>query len=132
MSHEQTGSNEQTSKDSYDLFLGALDVINEALDNLRDKPLIKDIVKLMDRQAAGRKFGVAVYADDPQTPHDYFTIRDHNGRLELVSRGKDAPDIDWKTSVDYLKDINENPRSYIDNPVKLDIEWLKHRLQDAA
>lgn len=125
-------ASEQAGKDSYDLFLGALDVMNEALENLRDKPLIKEIVSLMDKQAAGRKFGVAVYAEDPDTPHDYFTIRNHNGKLELVSRGKDAPDIDWKTSTDYLRDVNENPQAYIDNPLKLDIEWLKHRLQDAA
>ena len=121
-----------TSNDSYALFLGALEVINDALVSLRDKPLIKDIVSMMDKQAAGRKFGVAVYSSDPDAPHDYYTIRANNQRLELVSRGKDAPDIDWKVSTDYLRDINENPQKYIDKPLKLDIDWLKHRLQDAA
>lgn len=122
----------KTTNDSYDLFLGALDVINDALSAMRDKPLIKDIMSLMEKQAAGSKFGVEIYSDDPDAPHDYYTIRANKKRLELVSRGKDSPSIDWKVSTEYLRDINENPQKYIDNPLKLDIDWLKHRLQDAA
>ncbi|MCB1841593.1 MAG: hypothetical protein KDI09_01405 [Halioglobus sp.] len=123
---------QEGNTDSYSLFLGALDVINEALSSLRDKPLIKDIMSLMDKQTAGEKFGVEIYTDNPDTPHDYYTVRANNQRLELVSRGKDAPSIDWKVSTEYLQDINENPQKYIDNPLKLDIDWLKHRLSDAA
>tara|TARA_R110002072_G_scaffold136302_3_gene278660 strand:+ start:962 stop:1342 length:381 start_codon:yes stop_codon:yes gene_type:complete len=123
---------ERKSNDSYDLFMGALDVINDALNKLRDKPLIKNIINLMDEQAEGRKFGVAVYDTDVDSPHDYFTIRMHNESLQLASHGKDAPDIDWKVSMEFLRDINENPQKYIDDPWKLDIEWLKDRLQSAA
>jgi len=125
-------STEDTSNDSYALFMGALDVINRALSELREKPLIKDIMSLLDKQAAGRKLGVAVYESDPDSPHDYYTIRPNNQRLELVARGKDTPDIDWKVSMDYLRDINDNPQAYIDKPLKLDIDWLKRRLQDAT
>ena len=125
-------SKNSESNDSYDLFMGALDVTNEALDKLREKPLIKDLVKLMDKHAEGRKLGVAVYSDDPSKPHDYFTVRVHNQSLQLDSRGKDAPEIDWKVSTDYLKQINEDPQAFIDNPLKLDLEWLKSRLTDAA
>lgn len=123
---------EDKGQDSYELFMGALDVLNTALDKYRDKPVIKDILSLVDDQTAGRKFGVAVYHSEPDDPFDYFTIRLHNQKLELVSRGKDAPDIDWKVSMDYLRDINENPDDYVENPLKLDIEWLRHRLRDAA
>lgn len=118
--------------DSYSLFLGALDVINDALSSLQEKPLIKDIISLMGKQASGKQFGVEIYSDNPDTPHDYYTIRVNNQRLELVSRGKDAPKIDWKVSTAYLQDINENPQKYVDSPLKLDIDWLKHRLSDAA
>jgi len=125
-------TSERSKQDTYQLFLGSLDVINNAMEKYRDKPVIKDILSLVDNQTAGRKFGVAVYKNDPSEPFDYFTIRLHNQQLELVSRGKDAPDIDWKVSMDYLEDINENPDDYISNPLKLDIDWLKHRLRDAA
>ncbi len=120
------------SNDSYDLFMGALDVTNEALDKLRTMPLIKDLVSLMEGQAEGRKFGVAVYNDDPEKPHDYFTVRVHNQSLQLAARGKDEPEVDWKVSTGYLKQVNDDPQAFIDNPLKLDLEWLKTRLQDAA
>lgn len=125
-------TDKQESHDSYDMFLGALDVLNKSMDNFRDKPVLKDLLALVDGQTAGRKFGVAVYADDPEKPFDYYTIRLHNKRFEMVSRGKDAPDIDWKVSTEFLQDINDNPQDYISNPLKFDLDWLKHRLSDAA
>ncbi|RLQ20642.1 hypothetical protein DWB85_16710 [Seongchinamella sediminis] len=125
-------TDKQESHDSYDMFLGALDVLNKSMENFRDKPVLKDLLALVDGQTAGRKFGVAVYADDPEKPFDYYTIRLHNKRFEMVSRGKDAPDIDWKVSTEFLQDINDNPQDYISNPLKFDLDWLKHRLSDAA
>lgn len=123
---------EREGRDSYEMLMGALDVFNEAMDKFRDKPVIKSVLSLIDKQAEGRKFGVAVYDSDPDQPFDYFTLRLHNKRLELASRGKDSPDVDWKTSIDYLEDVNQNSQDYISNPLKLDFEWLKHRLKDAA
>lgn len=125
-------TDKRESHDSYDMFLGALDVLNKSMENFRDKPVLKDLLALVDGQTAGRKFGVAVYADDPEKPFDYYTIRLHNKRFEMVSRGKDAPDIDWKVSTEFLQDINDNPQDYISNPLKFDLDWLKHRLSDAA
>jgi hypothetical protein len=125
-------SSKNASNDSYDLFMGALDVTNDALDKLRDKPLVKDLVALMDSHAEGKKFGVAVYDHDSSTPHDYYTLRIHNRSIQLAARGKEAPEIDWKVPTDYLQKINDDPQAFIDNPLKLDLEWLKHRLEDAA
>jgi hypothetical protein len=125
-------SSKRESHDSYAMFTGALDVLNDAMKNLREKPVVKDVLSLVDDQTAGRKFGVAIYASDPENPFDYYTIRLHNQRFEMVSRGKDAPDIDWKVSTDYLEDINSNPDDYISNPLKLDLDWIKTRLSDAA
>jgi len=125
-------TNTADSNDSYDLFMGALDVTNRAIDEMREKPVIKDLVGLMEKQASGRKFGVAVYSDDPDNVYDYYTVRVQNHTVQLVSRGKDTPDIDWKVSREYLKDVNDDPQAYIDNPLKLDLEWIKHRTSDAA
>jgi len=118
--------------DTYTLFMGALDVSNRALDELREAPVIKELLPMLEKQATGRKFGVAVYKDDPATPHDYYTVRVQNHMIQLDSHGKDAPEIDWKVSMDYLRNVNENPQAYIDNPLKLDFDWLRHRLRDAA
>jgi hypothetical protein len=123
---------QEKGHDSYQSFMDTLNVVNKVMENYRDTPIIKDILSLVDNRTAGRKFGVAVYDKDPDKPFDYFTIRLNNQRLELVAHGKDAPDIDWKVSIEYLEDVSENPDNYIDNPLKLDLEWLKHRLRDVA
>ncbi len=124
-------ANEEQGNDSYKMLMGALDVFNEALDQYREKPVIKSLISLIDKHAEGRKFGVAVYDSDPDKPFDYFTLRLHNKRLELAARGKYSPDIDWKASMDYLKDVNQNSEDYIRNPLKLDFDWLKDRLKGA-
>jgi hypothetical protein len=36
----------------------------------------------------------------------------------------DDPDIDWKVSRDYLRKVSSNPDQYIDNPARLDVDWL--------
>jgi hypothetical protein len=125
-------ADDTAEKDTYELFMGAMDVSNRALETVRDKPVLSDLLELMEKQASGRQFGVAVYKDDPTTPHDYFTVRVQNHRIQLVSHGKDAPDIDWKVSEEYLRDVTDNPDSYVENPLKLDLDWLRHRLSDAA
>lgn len=108
--------------------MGALDVVNEALQKHRDHALIGPLLQGGEKMLGGKKFGVAVYRDDPDTPFDYFTLRLTGGRFELLARGKESPDIAWKVSQDYLRDIVDNPQDYIDNPAKLDLEWLRHRI----
>ena len=125
-------ASEAKSEDSYKLFMEALEVTNSALEELRDKPVIKNVLELSDEHASGRKFGVAIYADSPDDPFDYYTVRLNQRRIEFVSRGKDEPDIAWKVSTEYLRDVVENSDDYISNPLKLDLDWLKQRLQDAA
>jgi len=118
---------ERTSDDTYTLFMGALDVVNEALEQNRDSKVFGFAIKTAEKNLSGQRLGVAIYADEPSSPFDYFTLRFTEGRFELYSRGKDEPDIAWKVSQDYLKDLVEHPQKYIDNPVKLDLDWLKDR-----
>jgi hypothetical protein len=119
---------DRQSADTYDLFMGTVDVINEALEEHADTPVLKNVLSLADKVASGKQFGVAVYKDNPDKPFDYFTVRMNNKKVELAARGKESPDIAWKVSQDYLADVCEDPQAYIDNPAKLDLDWLKSRL----
>ncbi len=113
--------------DTYTNFMNALDVINRAIDENRDSIIYGKLFELGDKLLEGKKFGAEVYRDDPESPHDYFTVRWHNNKLELEARGKNSPDLAWKVSEDYLQDVSENPESYIKQPAKLDIQWLLSR-----
>jgi hypothetical protein len=121
-----------TSKDIYTLFTDALDVMNQALEKHRDSGFMKGLVAAADKFLDGHKAGVEIYDEDPGKPFDYFTIRYLNDKFEILSRGKSEHDTEWKVSRDYLQAIVDDPQKYIDHPSKLDLDWLKHRLPDAA
>ena len=121
-------SGAQDNANTYDLFMGYLDVVNRTLDEHSDTPVIGQLLSLMNKISEGKKFGAAIYKSDPHSPFDYFTVRLANGKFELDSRGKDNPDIDWRVSQDYLAAVNDEPEKYVDNPAKLDLDWLRTRL----
>ena len=116
------------TKNTYDLFMGYLDVVNDALDEHSDTPVIGKLSKMLTDMAESRKIGAAIYESDPQSPFDYFTVRIADGKVQLDSRGKNEPDIDWRVSQEFLQEVNENPEKYVDNPLKLDLDWLKNRV----
>ncbi len=124
MSEEQAKADQNT----YDLFMGYLDVVNEALEEHSDTPILGDVAEMLTKLGESRKLGAAIYDSDPQSPFDYFTVRIANGQVQLDARGKNEPDIDWRVSRDFLVEVNEDPQKYIDNPLKLDLDWLKTRL----
>ena len=121
-----------SDRDIYEVFTAALDVTNRSLEKNRDSGFFKGLVAAADKFLDGHKAGVAIYDEDPEKPFDYFTIRYMNQKFEIQSRGKSEHDTEWKVSRDYLESVADNPQEYIDNPAKLDFEWLKHRLPDAA
>jgi hypothetical protein len=121
-----------SKKDIYELFTGALDVTNRSLEKNRDSGFFGALISAWDKFLDGHKAGVAIYDEDPSKPFDYFTIRYLNEKFEILSRGKSEHDTEWKVSRDYLQSIVDDPKKYIDNPAKLDLDWLKERLPDAA
>ena len=118
--------------DRSELMVQALNVMNKALRENKDQFPYKQIYDLGQALVDGMNIGVIVYADDPDTPHDYFTIRWEGDQLDLVSHGKEEPKMAWKVPESYLNDVVENADAYIANPTKLDWEWLKQRLNSAV
>jgi hypothetical protein len=121
-----------SDRDIYELFTAALDVTNRSLEKNRESGFFKGLIAAADKYLDGHKAGVAIYDEDPKKPFDYFTIRYSNEKFEIQSRGKSEHDTEWKVSRDYLESVADNPQEYIDHPSKLDLDWLKHRLPDAA
>lgn len=124
--------NETSTPDTAGLFTQALNVVNGALTSHENTPPYKQIIDAAKTVLDDRKMGVAVYENDPKSPFDYYTVRCKDGVFELVSHGKDAPAIDWKVSRDYLHKLVDNQKEYIENPAKIDWDWLKDRLNLAA
>ncbi|WP_405220824.1 hypothetical protein [Lentisalinibacter sediminis] len=121
-----------SDKDIYDLFTEALEVTNKALEANRDSAFYGTLISGMDKYLDGHKAGVAIYDDDPKQPFDYFTLRYLNGKFEILSRGKSEHDTEWRVAREYLASLADEPDAYIENPAKLDIDWLRHLLPDSV
>lgn len=109
-------------------FTEALNVMNSALAENKNSTPYKQILAAANKYMGDKKLGIAVYEKDPSSPFDYFTVRFRHGSFEMVSHGKQDPDIAWKVSQDYLDKVRQNPDDYIKHPAKLDWHWLKDRL----
>ncbi|MEJ2514142.1 MAG: hypothetical protein P8080_06080 [Gammaproteobacteria bacterium] len=121
-----------TSRDIYELFTDALDTINKSLKENRGSGFYGTLISAWDKFVDGHKAGVAVYDKKPDEPFDYFTLRYLNGKFELLARGKSEHDTEWHVSRDYLESLADHPQEYIDNPAKLDLDWLKSKLPESA
>ena len=113
---------------TYTTFIQALNVMNASLEANRESLVFKPLLKACETNLRDTNLGIAVYKDDPDTPHDYFTIRMKSGTFVLVSRGKQEPNVAWKVSESYLTDVAHNPRKYVDSPTMLSFDWLKDRV----
>lgn len=118
----------EKSADTSNLFTRALNVINAALEKNRNETPYSQLLAASEKVLGDHNVGVAVYESDASAPFDYYTVRFRDGSFELVSRGKQEPDVGWKVSRGYLEKVAENPDEYIDHPAKLDWEWLKSRV----
>lgn len=110
------------------LFTQYLDIVNRSIGEHRDEFPYDKMIAASDKLLADKNVGVAVYKDDPAHPHHWFTIQMKGGTLDLVSHGKSDTDIVWKVDEHHLENVVQAPQPYIDQPVKLDLDWLKTRI----
>lgn len=110
------------------LFLEYLNTMNRALAEHENETPYKQIIDASERVLGNKKLGVAIYKNDPDSPHDFYTVEFTDGRIAFVSHGKDAPEYSWKTKESFMADVVENKDDYIQNPAKLNWDWLKNRL----
>jgi len=118
----------QTPENTETLFLEYLNTLNQALAAHRNQMPYKQIIDASDKVFGDRKLGVAVYKTDPSAPHDFYTVKMVDGRIAFVSHGKDAPEYSWKTKEAFMKDVVDNKQYYVDNPSKLNWDWLTSRI----
>lgn len=114
--------------DTVTLFAKALNTVNQAIDANRETFPYNLILDASEELEEDKRFGAAVYKDDPQKPHDYFTVRFRDGRLEFVSHGKSDVNYEWRVADQYLEELAESPERFIESPSLVDLEWLNARL----
>jgi len=110
------------------LFTEALGVITRAIDAHKDTSPWREIVAKTSGPRGATKLAVAIYEADPQRIVDRYTIRAHEGRLEVVEHGRSETAIDWRVSVDHLRRVVAEADRHVEEPEHLDLAWLESRL----
>ncbi|MDX1644147.1 MAG: hypothetical protein R3244_07300 [Thermoanaerobaculia bacterium] len=114
------------------LFTEYIHVVNQVLGSNRERPVFRPIIEGAERFLDDRRLGIGVYTDDADSPHDWFTTKLDDGTFELVAHGKEDVDLTCRVSREHLKTVVENRSEFVTKPYKLDLDWLKTRLQDLA
>lgn len=111
-----------------DLLLAAyLNVANTALTKHRKEPPFREMIEAADEPSTPKDFGVAVYDGDDDDEGDLFTLRFERGYLLLVDRNHPPPEVEWETRRRDLEEVVQNPEAFIEQPGKLELDWLKER-----
>lgn len=114
--------------DTNAVFTQYLNVLNRSLGAHRDDFPYQQIISAAEELLEDKDIGVAIYEDEPDNPHDYFTISFEEGSFEIEEHGKESPDVDWRVSESYLREVIQNEEEYVEHPDRLNIDWLKARL----
>lgn len=112
------------ASDHCDLIEQYVHVCNQALLLNRDRFPFKQILGAARVAEKGCVVEVSI-ADDPLLESFVFELR---GSGIVVRAHGDCPDCDcdreWSVSSTYLKCVANNPQSFIENPAKIDWEWM--------
>jgi len=119
-----------TKLDTDALFTQYVNVVNQAVGQNRDRFPFKQLLSMGDKILGDKEIGAAIYKTDADEPHDWFTLTFDEGKLD-ATHGKGSPDIEWKIDRRHLEHVVADPQPYIDNPARLDLDWLKTRMGDS-
>lgn len=110
------------------MFQSALETLNLAIWKNRQAPYFQHLLDACEAIDRDERLIVSVYFDDPADPHLFFTVRINEGRLELIAVEERPFDVDWNVSEDYLFDLATHPEKFVEQPSKLSLNWLVHRV----
>lgn len=107
-----------------DLFQKYLDVCNRALKANKDRFPFKQILQAVQTEEEARTVEVSIVDDRPssdfmiQLKSDKIQAERHNTCGNCQCDGK------WNVRKSYLEDVVRNPQKYIDNPARIDWDWM--------
>lgn len=113
-----------TRNDAEALFERYLAVCNEALAAHEDEFPYRELTGTAERLLGDQPIDLAVYDDEPKAA---FSVRFKKKRLKPKGKPADVRKA-WRVNLSYLRHVVENPKTYIEHPENLDLDWLKSRM----
>lgn len=107
------------------LFQQYIDVCNKALEKNKDVFPYKQILSATESLINDKKISMDVFDDRPKAR---FNIQMNKSRFELTEPEESDDTHAWHLNASYLEEVVNNPDKYINNPAKIDWDWLKSRV----
>lgn len=108
------------------LFSAYLDVCNRAIEKNREVFPYKQIWNVTKNALRDGTIDLVVYDDRPK--QRYKVSMDEDGLAVVQKKDETEDDSGWKMTYSYLKHVVDNPKDYIDNPAKIDWDWLRSKV----
>ena len=107
-----------------DLMKRYLEVCNQALTLNKDRFPFKQILGAAQQSEDGKVIEVTILGD--LRSESYAMTFDKQGLVAKPHASCDDCKCDrvWSVNQDYLEDVAKDPESYIQNPAKIDWEWM--------
>lgn len=107
-----------------DLFAQYLEVCNQALQASKHKFPFQQILGAAQQMNSSRKTEVFVIEDRPQST--YVLLVNNEGIVAKAAASSEKCDClgEWRVTRSYLEDVIQNPQKYIENPAKINWDWL--------
>lgn len=109
-----------------------LAVVNRALCRAQEGVVGRRAVAALEARLGGRRLGLRLFTDDPDEPHDFYTLCWESGQVHLVGRGKHAPEAALKLGRADMQDVLRRPEWYVRRPAQLILLPLQRRLRLAT
>ncbi len=110
--------------DKNDLFQRYLDICNQALDANKERFPFKQILGAAREAEQSRQIEVRIVDDEPADTMVMTIKRDAIQAEDHASCADCNCDGEWRVSKSYLESVVENPQAYIENPAKIDWDWM--------
>lgn len=107
-----------------DLFAQYLEICNQALQESKHKFPFQQILGAARRVNSSRKTEVFVIEDRPQSTY-VLSVNDKGIAAEPAASSDNCDcQGEWRVARSYLEDVIQNPQKYIENPAKINWDWL--------
>ena len=118
----------QASVEEYErIFERYLEVCNQAIEKNKDKYPYTEIWRARwNSLGADNILQCAVYDDRPKVIYTLQLTKDM--KIKILKKTHGTDDDIWPFKYSYLKQVVENPQSYIEHPDSLDWGWLQMTL----
>jgi hypothetical protein len=123
-SEKEGGATMSLSVDTDLLFVAAVSVWNRALDAHRGSSPYEQILAGL-QSLPSRRATIELYDQDPTCPVAGYVVRFQNGLIEPAAVELGSGPVFWRARVDYLETVVNQAEVFIQDPARLDWQWLK-------